>query len=432
MKVQRFQISSESGIQEILDRARPDPVFSASVEEVVERIIEDVSTRGDAALLDYSKSIDGVELSASMIEVRAADRLEAWRSLDDSTRTILKRAESRIADFAKKSLPSDWHLEHEQGMVLGQTTRPLAAAGIYVPGGRFPYPSTVLMAGIPAREAGVPNIIICAPPTDNGEINRITLAATTLLPGCRVFRIGGAQAVAAMALGTETVPACNLVAGPGNIYVATAKRILSDVVSIDVEAGPSEIAVYVDEKTNLSFAVADLLAQLEHDPQAVAVVISESAVAIERIESLAAGLAAESGYTEPGGSIIAVEAATPALSLALINELAPEHLSIMTDDAREKVERIESAGCIFIGEYSAVALGDYMAGPSHVLPTAGTARRLSGLNAASFLKTINLVEYTDNSFQNDAMATKRFAEIEGLKSHAFSIEVRQRHLDEAN
>ena len=277
------------------------------------------------------------------------------------------------------------------------------------------------MTGVPAREAGVKKIVFCIPPEKNGRVNDATLAATRLIGECRVFRIGGAQAVAAMALGTESIPRCQMVAGPGNIYVTTAKRLLSDVVAIDLEAGASEVAVYTDGLADASFATADMLAQLEHDPLALAVMVSESKDVLESTKGELKGFESDVGYE---GTANLVLCASRNLAVKFINGLAPEHLELLVGDARELLPEINSAGCVFIGPYSPVVLGDYITGPSHVLPTGGSAKNLSGLSAQSFRRTMNVISYTKDGFLGDSDEARIIARLEGLQRHALSIDVR--------
>ncbi|HEY5530995.1 MAG TPA: histidinol dehydrogenase [Candidatus Anoxymicrobiaceae bacterium] len=426
MMITTYEVFGQEDIAPALGKIRSGSEASAEVMLSVKDTIEEVRQRGDGALARLTKRFDGVSLSPDEFEVAESERRQAWEDIDSDAREALLMAEKRIALFARESLAKEWEMEVEPGLMVGQAQRPLETVGIYVPGGRFPYPSTVLMSGVLAREAGVPEINFCVPPGDGGFVSRITLAATTLVDGCKVFRAGGAQAIAAMAYGTETIPRCKLVAGPGNIYVATAKRLLSDVVSVDLEAGPSEVAAYVDSTVDISFAAADMLAQLEHDPLAVSAIVSESSDVLESARGVLSGFADGLDDPEPRGSVSLVLCASRSLAIDFLNALAPEHLELMVDEAQNVLPDIHSAGCVFIGPYSPVALGDYVAGPSHVLPTGGTAARLSGLNAQDFRRTMNVISYTEQGFRSDAPQAKLIARLEGLKKHAFSIEIRER------
>lgn len=392
----------------------------------VRRIVDAVRDGGDRALVELTREFDGVDINPGGMEVPEEERLKTWAALDPVTRSALEAAAARVADFQRRCIPADWSSEAGPGIRVGRVRRPLERVGVYVPGGRFPYPSTVLMTGIPANVAGVEEVVFCIPPGSDGAVHGATLGATTLIERSRVFRVGGAQAVAAMALGTETVPRCPMVAGPGNIYVTVAKRMLAGEVSVDLEAGPSEVAIYADGSADPSYAAADMLAQMEHDPLSIAVVVSESREVIDRCSSAIAGLAegeASSGLLERGASFF-VLSGSRTLSLAFINELAPEHLELMVADPDEVLPRVTSAGCVCVGTYSAAALGDYVSGPSHVLPTGGSAGRLSGLSAGSFSRYMSVIAYDRGGVEVDAEVARRLAGLEGLRWHALSIDMR--------
>jgi histidinol dehydrogenase len=426
MIITTHDISRQEDVREAVSSIRSGSADSQEVEETVRGIIDDVRTRGDAALIDMAWRLDGTRLEGSDLEVSAGERQAAWDSLDADARAALEVAEGRIARFARQGLDTDWTIEAGPGLTVGQVQRPLESVGIYVPGGSFPYPSTVLMTGVLAREAGVGDIVFCVPPSA-GPSHGATLATTTMIGDCRVFRVGGAQAVAAMAYGTETVPRCRMVAGPGNVYVAAAKRLLSGVVSIDLEAGPSEVAVLADSTVDVSFAAADLMAQLEHDPRAVAVLVCESEEVLQTAREVLSGMTdGLSGEDELPGGVEMVWCSSRGLALEFLNELAPEHLELMVEGAGDLLPEIKSAGCVFVGPYSAVALGDYIAGPSHVLPTSGTASRLSGLKAGDFRRTMNVVSYTEEGFRGDSPGAVLLARLEGLGNHALSLDIRSR------
>lgn len=426
MIITTHDISRQEDVRKATASIRSGLTADPEVVETVQEIIDDVRAIGDGALIDLALCFDGVNLDRSELEVTAAERQAAWDSLKSDVREALELAESRIARFARQGLDADWMIETSPGLSVGQVQRPLEAVGIYVPGGRFPYPSTVLMTGVLAREAGVGEIVFCVPPSA-GPGAGATLAATTLVGDCRVFRVGGAQAVAAMAFGTETVPRCGMVAGPGNVYVAAAKRLLSGIVSVDLEAGPSEVAVFVDSTVDISFAVADMLAQLEHDPLALAVLVCESEEVLQSARAVLEGMVEGlSGEEVPEGNVNMVGCSGRELALEFLNELACEHLELMVEGASDLLPDIRSAGCVFVGPYSAVALGDYLAGPSHVLPTSGTASRLSGLKVSDFRRTMNVVSYTEEGFRTDAPEAVLLARLEGLSSHALSLDIRNR------
>ena len=422
MMINTFEIENPGDITRVLALVRGSSVIPAEVLASVREIVDDVRLRGDQALLELTERLDGARLEVGGIEVTAGERKRAWDSLDGDAKSALEKAADRISSFARLGVTADVEMEISPGVRVGQYARPVDSAGLYVPGGRFPYPSTVLMTGLPAREAGVKNIAYCVPPDGDGSINPSTLAATVLVGDCRVFRAGGAQAIAAMAFGTRTVPRCMVVAGPGNIYVTAAKRLLAHVVSIDLEAGPSEVAVLADGSADLSFAAADMLAQLEHDPLSIAVLVSDSNDVLEEARGV---LERMSESDDAGGAVSLVHCGARELAIAFLNALAPEHLELMVDDAASLVSDISAAGCVFVGPYSAVALGDYIAGPSHVLPTGGTASRLSGLGARNFTRTMNVVGYTREGFARDAGPAGVLAMLEGLEKHAISIDIRR-------
>ena len=423
MMINTFEITKQEDISGTLSQIRRRSVVPHETAAVVKDIIDAVTAGGDEALVEMTQRFDGVSLASTQLEVSKDDLLRAYEELPGEIRNALKKAEQRVKRFAVESLSVDWELEVSPGVSVGQLQRPLDPVGIYVPGGRFSYPSTVLMTGVPAREAGVENIVFCIPPEKSGQVNGAALAAAQLVGECRVFRVGGAQAVAAMALGTESIPKCQMIAGPGNIYVTTAKRLLSEVVAIDLEAGPSEVAVYVDGSVDISYATADILAQLEHDPLAVAVMVSESKEVIESAMGELEGFKSDVDFEGAANLVLCVSGE---LAIQFINRLAPEHLELLVGHSREVLPDIKSAGCVFIGPYSPVVLGDYIAGPSHVLPTGGSAIRLSGLSAQTFRRTMNVVSYTKDGFLGDSDEARALARLEGLDIHALSIDVRLR------
>lgn len=426
MRIDTYEINKTEDIDRVLSAVRKRTEVPDDVTRSVEEIVHQVRSRGDEAVLEMTERYDGVSMDAGDIEVPPGARAEAWESLDGEIRAALQKARSRITAFAEKSLVPDWESEVSSGLTVGQVFRPLDRAGIYVPGGRFPYPSTVLMAGIPARVAGVGEVVFCAPPGSDGSVNYATLAATTLVDGCRVFKVGGAQAIAAMAYGTDSIPQCRMLAGPGNIYVTVAKRLVSNTVRVDLEAGPSEIAVYADSTTDLSFAVSDMLAQLEHDPVSLALLVTESKEVLESTTEAFTRLTGGSEEESGEGTASLVRCPSEEISIELLNELAPEHLEIMVDNPREILPAVNSAGCVFLGPYSPVALGDYIAGPSHVLPTGGASKRFSGLSAQEFRKALNLVSYSREGLLRDAGEAKLLANLEHLERHALSIDIRER------
>ena len=393
-------------------------------EQAVRQIISDVKQRGDAALFDLTLKIDGVKLTS--LEVAREDILSAYREVDDELVAALKLAAERIGSFHKAQRDNIWH--DVAGSGSGQLVRPLERVGIYVPGGTAPYPSTVLMTAIPARVAGVGEVIMVTPPGLNGTVPPATLVAADIAGVDRVFSIGGAQAIAALAFGTESVPGVDKICGPGNVFVVLAKKLVYGVVDIDGLQGPSEILIIADETANPEYCAADLLAQAEHDPLASAILVTTSPQFADEVnkeiarqlESLSRrAIAAES---LDRGMVAVVATVDEAIELA--NLYAPEHLCLMIKDAMACVDKVVNAGCIFVGDNSTVVLGDYVAGPSHVLPTGGTARFSSPLNVSYFIKYINTVSVDESGLKELGKAASVIARAEGFDAHARAVEKR--------
>jgi histidinol dehydrogenase len=427
MMISTIELLKQEDIGSAVSVIRSRTAVPPSTVNEVQLIIDAVRENGDEALVRLTSQYDRINLAASDLEVTPDERKTAWEDLQEETKAALIKAEGRISSFARASLQPDWMSEESPGLSVGQTHRPFDTVGIYLPGGRYPYPSTALMTGVLAREAGVLNIVFCAPPGATEKVDASTLAATTLVGECRVFKAGGAQAIAAMAYGTETIPRCAMIAGPGNVYVATAKRLVSNIASVDLDAGPSEVAVYLDGSVDVSYPAADALAQLEHDPFAIAVIVSESSDVLESVGGLISGLTESyGGENNTDLNITLVHSGSRGLAIDFLNALAPEHLELMVEGAYDLIGEIRSAGCVLVGPYSAVALGDYVAGPSHVLPTGGTAARLSGLKADDFRRTMNIISYTKGGFESDAPAAGLIARLEGLRNHSMSLDIRMR------
>jgi histidinol dehydrogenase len=402
----------------------------ATVEATVREVIADVRARGDAALLDTTEQFDGHRPAA--LEVSRAEIDAAVKSVDPEALRALKTAAARIGDFhrlQKKRLAASW-TTRKGGVLLGEQIRPLDRVGIYVPGGLAAYPSTVLMNAIPARVAGVKEIVMVSPWRE-GKPNAHTLAAARLAGVTKVFKIGGAQAVAALAYGTASVPAVDKIVGPGNAYVAAAKRLVFGKTGIDMIAGPTEIAVVADEGASPEGVAADLLSQAEHDPMAVSVLLTHSEKLIRTVQE---ALERQLGGLERRvilkksieGCGLIVKTRNLNESLALSNRFAPEHLSVQVRNARKALPKIRHAGAIFLGPYAPVAFGDYLAGPNHVLPTSGTARFSSPLGVSDFFKRSSVIEIAQNAFEKLAPVVIRLAGLEGLTAHAASVAVRQK------
>lgn len=397
------------------------------VSSIVSEIIEDVKNNGDEALKKYSKNFDGAELSC--LEVSQEEIDEAFSSVEPEFIRILKDAASNIRNFHQKQVKNSFIINEEDGIVMGQKVIPIEKVGLYVPGGTASYPSTVLMDSIPAKIAGCKEVCITTPPNEQGKINPVILAAAKIAGVDRIFKTGGAQAVAALAYGTETIPKVDKIVGPGNAFVAEAKKQVFGKVSIDMIAGPSEILVIADGKSNAAYVAADMLSQAEHDKMASAVLITDDmsfaeAVSIE-IENQLSLLPREDiarVSIDNNGKIIVADSIEVGIDIA--NEIAPEHLEICLDQPFDYLDKIKHAGSIFMGRYCPEALGDYFAGANHTLPTSGTARFSSPLSVDDFVKKSQYTYYTKEALSKVAEDIAFFAEKEGLHAHAKSAVIR--------
>ena len=417
----------EPGEVPIEVKQRVKEVFAEelSPEEAVARIIADVRARGDDALLDYTTRIDGVK--PVTLEVTRAEIDAAYRDVDSKLVSALETAAERVRSFHLLQMRHSLSEFIEGG--LGQVVRPIERVGIYVPGGTACYPSTVLMSAIPARVAGVAEVVLVTPPRKDGEIPPPTLVAADIAAVDRVFRVGGAQAIAALAFGTQSLPRVDKICGPGGLFVTLAKKMVFGSVGIDRLAGPTETVIVADDCADPALCAADLLAQAEHDVLASAIFITTSSkladevnAEIERqLESLERGETARRSMDDRGGIIVV---ATMEEAITLVNLCAPEHLALMVRHAFSYVDRIHNAGMIFIGENSAETLGDYVAGPSHVIPTGGTARFSSPLGVSDFLKFISVVSLSDEDLEGLGPAAATIARAEGLTAHARAVEMR--------
>ncbi len=404
---------------------REIPQYGAASEAVVKRILAEVRAKGDKAVISYTRKLDGVELKS--LEVSSSQILDAYKKVDKKLLAALQLAADRIEQFhllCKQRLEPGFLT---QG--LGRLIRPLNRVGIYVPGGSAAYPSTVLMTAIPARVAGVKEIFVVTPPKKNGIIPAPTLAAADIAGVNRIFKIGGAQAIAALAFGTESVPKVDKICGPGNVFVVAAKRMVYGIVDIESLPGPSEIIIVADDTADASFCAADLIAQAEHDPQASAILITTSSKLAKAVDvELKKQLAKLERQTiavkalKSCGMIVIVN--NPDEAIELVNLYAPEHASLMLRNAGSYVAKIKNAGCVFIGSNSPVALGDYVAGPSHVLPTGGSARFSSPLGIEDFLKITNIIDLEEAARKELGQAAITIAIAEGLEGHAQAIRLR--------
>ena len=396
--------------------------------ETVGRIVSDVQKRGDEALFEYTKKFDGYELTPSTIALTEVDMERAMALVAQEDLEMLKLAAQRIERFHLNQLQADWMDESEDGICIGQRIVPLESVGLYVPGGLAAYPSTVLMSAIPARIAGVESIVIVSPL--RGETIHPLVAAAAHVSGVsRIFKIGGAQAVAALAYGTASIPRVDKIVGPGNAYVAAAKKLIFGQADIDMIAGPSEILVISDGKTPASFIAADLLAQAEHDAMASAILLTpDEAFAgrvleeVRRQTVLLRRRSIAAASIENYGAAIVTEDLNEAVALA--NRFAPEHLELAVENPQSLLPAIRNAGAVFLGSYTPETLGDYLAGPNHVLPTSGTARFSSALGVYDFVKRISVLSFSEAAFRKYGPPARRFAELEGLEGHGNAVQVR--------
>ena len=398
-------------------------------EKAVREIIEEIRTRGDQALFEYEKKFDRCELTADTIRVTREEIEEAYAALDPAFVEVLKKAAENIRDYHEKQKVNSWITTREDGVILGQKITPIEVSGCYVPGGRAAYPSSVLMNVVPAKVAGVSNIIVATPPNAEGRVTPGTIVAADIAGADAIYKCGGAQAIAAMAYGTESVPRADKITGPGNIYVALAKKACFGVTGIDSVAGPSEILVIADESASARFVAADLLSQAEHDPMASAILLTTSMELAEQVseeidgflKTLSRAKIIEESL-ESYGYIFVSENMDDLVDAA--NTIASEHLEIVTRDPFQIMTRIRNAGAIFLGTYSSEPLGDYFAGPNHILPTNGTARFFSPLGVDEFIKRTSIISYSREALEKVHKDIELFAENEGLTAHANSIRVR--------
>ena len=400
------------------------PELIASVAEIV----RDVAVRGDEALFEYTAKFDKYELSAATVEVTAEERKSAQAEVRPEDLAVIKLAAQRIEKYHKKQIMESWLVDDEDGVEAGQRILPLQRVGIYAPGGKAVYPSTLLMAAIPARIAGVKDIILVTP-TKDGKLNPLIAAAAEISGVNRIFKVGGAQAIAALAYGTKTIPRVDKIVGPGNAYVAAAKKLVFGQVDIDMIAGPSEVVVIADKTANASFAAADLLAQLEHDEMAAAVLFtpdenlaSEVSKEVDsQMKALSRTAIMEKSLARYG-AIIITEDIDEAVELS--NVFAPEHLELMVENPAGVLGKVRNAGSVFLGSFTPEALGDYMAGTNHILPTEGTARFSSPLGIYDFIKRMSVLHCSPAALVKLGGKTAHFAQMEGLDAHANSVNVR--------
>jgi histidinol dehydrogenase len=397
--------------------------------EAVEAIVADVRARGDLAVLEYTKRFDGADLSADAIRVGKDEIAAAARAVDPELIGVMRRAAARVADFHRKQLRPGYLEPFAPGEMMGQLAKPLESVGVYVPGGKASYPSSVVMNIVPAKVAGVGRVVMTTPCGRDGTVPPHTIAAGVIAGADEIYKVGGAQAVAALAFGTDTIPRVDKIVGPGNIYVALAKRSVYGYVDVDSIAGPSEILVIADGTASPAFVAADLLSQAEHDEMASSVLVTTSAELAEAVSleiSRQIGRLSRRGIIEKsleefGAAIIVADLDEAA---RLSDEIAPEHLELCVADPFGLLTRIRNAGAVFLGNYSPEPLGDYMAGPNHVLPTGGTARFFSPLGVDHFMKRTSVISFSKPALAALADDITRFAEAEGLTAHAAAVRIR--------
>ena len=427
MKILKVNRENTKNIQR--DLLKRSPASYDSYAKAVQDILEDIKERGDAAVFSYTAKFDRCKLDASSIQVTEEEIREAYDQVDPGLVEVIRKALINIRAYHEKQRRNSWFDPQPDGTILGQKITPLASVGVYVPGGKAAYPSSVLMNIVPAKVAGVDRIVMVTPPDKEGKVTPATLVAAHEAGATHVYKVGGAQAIAALAYGTESIEKVDKIVGPGNIYVALAKKAVYGHVSIDSIAGPSEILVLADDSANAHYVAADLLSQAEHDEMASAILVTTSPrLAKEVPEEIEAYLKTLSRAEiirkslDQFGYILQADSLEDAIEVT--NEIASEHLEIVTENPFEVMTRIRNAGAIFIGEYSSEPLGDYFAGPNHVLPTNVTARFFSPLNLDDFIKKSSIIYYSREALKAIHKDIEAFAKAEGLTAHANSIRVR--------
>ena len=423
------ELSNETKKSILNDLLKRSPNNYTEYESTVNEIIDNVRTMRDQAVFDYTLQFDKFELTPENIKVTRAEIDEAYSKLDAKLIEVIRKSAENIRAFHSKQLRNSWFDSKPDGTILGMKITAIEKAGVYVPGGKAAYPSSVLMNVIPAKVAGVDEIIMTTPPGADGKVNPGTLVAADIAGVDTIYKVGGAQAIAAMAFGTQSIPKVDKITGPGNIFVALAKKAVYGYVSIDSIAGPSEILVLADETANPRYVAADLLSQAEHDELASAILITTSKELAEKVSVEVDGFVKELSRSQimqssldNYGYILLAENMTEAIAAA--NEIASEHLEILTRNPFEVMTKIRNAGAIFLGEYASEPLGDYFAGPNHILPTNGTAKFFSPVNVDDFIKKTSIISYSKEALEKVHKDIELFAENEGLTAHANSIKVR--------
>lgn len=427
MRIENLDQNTKKNLLE--DLLKRSPNSYGKYEDSVHGILADVKEKGDQALFDYTKKFDGADINPENILVTEEEIQKAYTEVGDELIGIIRKALKNIESYHEKQRRYSWFDSKPDGTILGQKVTPLRRVGVYVPGGKAAYPSSVLMNIVPAKVAGVDEIIMVTPPGKDGSVTATTLVAAKEAGADRIYKVGGAQAIGAMAYGTETIPKVDKIVGPGNIYVALAKKAVYGYVSIDSIAGPSEILVLADETANPRYVAADLLSQAEHDEMASAILVTTSMDLAKKVSSWTDRFIKELSRGEiiqksldNYGHILVAETMEDAIDAA--NEIASEHMEIVTANPFDIMTKIRNAGAIFLGEYASEPLGDYFAGPNHVLPTNGTAKFFSPLSVDDFIKKSSIISYSKNALEKIHTDIEKFAEAEHLTAHANSIRVR--------
>lgn len=427
MRIVNLTTETKNNILE--DLLKRSPNSYGEYEAVVNEIINNVRVNKDKALFDYTLKFDKFNLNESNIKVTKEEIDEAYKLVDPELIEVMKHSADNVRAFHEKMLRQSWIDTKEDGSILGQRFTPIEVSGVYVPGGKAAYPSSVIMNIIPAKVAGVKKIIMTTPPNSEGKVNPGTLVAASIAGCDEIYKVGGAQAIAAMAFGTESIPKVSKITGPGNIFVALAKKACFGYVSIDSIAGPSEILVLADESANPRYVAADLLSQAEHDEMASAILITTSkelaTKVSEEVDEFTKTLSRKdiiNKSLDNYGYILVAQNMDDAIDAA--NEIASEHMEILTKNPFETMTKVKNAGAIFLGEYSSEPLGDYFAGPNHILPTNGTAKFFSPLNVDDFLKKTSIISYSKDGLSKVHNEIELFAKSEGLTAHANSVAVR--------
>ncbi len=425
--------SSAAGFEKFFHQLRQrGGTFSPELLSSVAKIVKDVEFHGDKALFKYTQKFDGYKITAATVEVSGAEKKWCLSRLKKDDLRVIKLAERRIKNYHRNQIAQGYMIQEESGVALGQRVLPLARVGIYAPGGKASYPSTILMAAIPAQLAGVEEIILVSPAT-GGKLNPLIAAAAEIIGIKRIFKIGGAQAVAALAYGTKSIPRVDKIVGPGNAYVAAAKKLVFGQVAIDMIAGPSEVVVIADSTAKASFAAADMLAQVEHDEMAAALLLTTSeklAQEVSREISMQIKDSARKKIIKKSLARYCAMIITRSIAEAvdIANDFAPEHLELMVKNPKKILAKVRNAGSVFLGSFTPEALGDYTAGTNHILPTGGTARFSSPLGVYDFYKRLSVLSFSQKAFNKLSDSTARFAHIEGLDVHAHSVLIRTNNI----